>query len=199
VSVRRERIDALLEHVKPELEALGTEAMDEIAQAEREANAKERRYHEAVEERAGVEKEISAIRTERESLPDQAYRAGMDEDYELEDTLKERYKNLRLALEALEDQQGSLKREIGELLPQPRGHELDAHIKATTSATGAAFAARKDMEHLKDSLTKALASAADPVVKEHAELLAEAQQLNRDREWALSPAGMGHRYVPLKQ
>ncbi len=171
----------------------GAEALAEIGRAQDEANAKERRYYEAVDELAGVEKKIAAVRTEREELPDRAYRAGMDEDYELEDTLKERYKNLRLALEALEDRQGSLKREIGELLPQPRGHELDAHIKTTTSVAGVAFAARKDMEHLKDSLTKALASAADPVVKEHTELLAEAQQLNRDREWALSPAGMGHR------
>jgi len=96
-------------------------------------------------------------------------------------------------------EQARVDKEAAALLPRGRGHDLDARITAATSATGAAFAARKDMEHLKDSLTKALASAADPVVKEHAELLAEAQQLNRDREWALSPAGMGHRYVPLKQ
>lgn len=191
MSVRRERIDALLEHVKPELEALGTEALDEIAQAEREAGAKEKRYYEAVDELAGVEAEIAAMTAEREELPDKAYRAGLDEDYELEDTLKERYKNLRLALEALEDRLGSLKREIAELLPQPRGHDLDARIKATTSATGAAFAARKDLDYLREEMTKALASAADPVAKEHTERLAEAEDLTRQRDWDLSPAGRG--------
>jgi hypothetical protein len=93
----------------------------------------------------------------------------------------------------MEDRQGSLKRELAELLPQqPRGHDLDARIKATTSVAGVAAAARKeDMEHLKDSLTKALASAADPVVKEHTELLALAEQLNRDRDWDRSPVGRG--------
>ena len=95
---RKEETEKLLADVVPRLEALGTEAMDEIAQAEREAGAKEKRYHEAVEQLAKVEKKIAAIRTEREELPDQAYRAGLDEDYELEDTLKERYKNLRLSL-----------------------------------------------------------------------------------------------------
>ncbi len=49
------------------------------------------------------------------------------------------------------------------------------------------------MEHLKDGLTKALASAADPVVKEHTELLAQAEQLVRARDWDLSRAGRGHR------
>jgi len=190
---RRERIDALLEAFGKEIEALGDEAMDEISDAQDEANAKERRYYEAVEERASVEAEIAAMTAEREELPDKAYRAGLDEDYELEDTLKERYKNLRLALEALEDRLGSLKREIAELLPQPRGHDLDARIKATTSATGAANTARKDMEHLKEGLTKALNAAVGPVVKQHADRLAETEQLGRDREWDLSPAGMGHR------
>jgi len=57
----------------------------------------------------------------------------------------------------------------------------------------AANAAHQDMEHLKDGLTKALASAADPVVKEHTELLAQAEQLVRARDWDLSRAGRGHR------
>ncbi len=191
---RKEETEKLLADVVPRLEALGTEAMDEIAQAEREAGAKEKRYHEAVEQLAKVEKKIAAIRTEREELPDQAYRAGLDEDYELEDTLKERYKNLRLALEALEDRLGSLKKEVAELLPQPRGHELDARIQASASVSRVANAARLDFEHLKKELMKSLDSEAAPVVKEGETRRAEAEQLNRDRDWDLSPAGMGHRY-----
>ncbi len=199
MSVRRARIDALLEAFGKEIEALGDEAMDEISDAQDEANAKEKRYYEAVEERASVDAEISAIRTEREELPDKAYRAGLDEDYELEDTLKERYKNLRLALEALEDQQGRLKKELRVLLPRGRGHDLDARILASASATGAAYRARADLEHLKEGLTKALNAAVDPILQAHTDRLAEAEDLTRQRDWDLSPAGMGHRYVPLKQ
>ncbi len=196
---RRERVDALLEAFGKEIEALGDEALDEIAQAEREANAKEKRYYEAVEERVSVDAEIAAMTAEREELPDRAYRAGMDENYQLEDELKERFKNLRLALEALEERCGSLKEEISRLLPRGRGHDLDARILASASVTGAAYRARADLEHLKEGLTKALNAAVDPILQAHTDRLAEAEDLTRQRDWDLSPAGMGHRYVPLKQ
>lgn len=186
---RRERIDALQEAFGKEIEAIGDEAMDEIGQAQYEADAREHLYHQAVEELAKVEAEISAAGTEREELPDKAYRAGLDERYEEEDELKERYKNLRLMLEALDDRRGSLKEEIAELLPRSRAHRLDARIHATTSVARNAAATRKDMEHLRDGLLKAMSTAVDPVVTEHRELVAQAEQLNRDREWDLSPAG----------
>ncbi len=188
---RRERIDSLLSAFGKEVEALRTEALDEIGRAEREANERKHRYHAAVEELEQVEREIGRLSSERDGLPDRAYRAGLDEEYELEDELKERYKNLRPAIEALEDRQGSLKGEVAELLPQPRGHDLDARIQATTSVARVAFAARSDMEHLQKGLTTALSTAVDPVVEEHAGLLALAEQQGRDREWALSPVGRG--------
>ena len=98
-------------------------------------------------------------------------------------------------------EQARVDKEAAALLPRGRGHDLDARILASASATGAAYRARADLEHLKEGLTKALNAAVDPVIREHTELLAETEQLNRDRDrdWDLSPAGMGHRYVPLKQ
>jgi F0F1-type ATP synthase membrane subunit b/b' len=54
-----------------------------------------RRHEDAASDLADVEAEIATLRAERETLPDRAYRAGLDEEYEREDELKERYKNLK--------------------------------------------------------------------------------------------------------
>ncbi len=128
---------------------------------------------------------------EREGLPDRAYRAGMDEDYALEDELKVRYKNLRPALEALEDRRGSLKDEMRRLSPRDRGFPTDAAMHNLGVAAGVASAAREDMEDLRRRLTKALDAATDPVVGEHKNLRATVEQLGRDAAWALSPVGKG--------
>jgi hypothetical protein len=186
---RKEKIERLMENAKREIEAIGTEAMDEIRAAGDEATERESRYYEAAEQLEEVKADIAATTDEREQLPNQAYRAGLDERYEEEDRLKERYKNLGLALPALWERQDALEAEMAELLPNSRGHRLDAAIQTTTSIARVASHARKDLEHLKEGLTKALDAAVNPVVKEHTDLLAEAEARNAEREWDHPLAG----------
>lgn len=50
-------------------------------------------------------------------MPNKAYRAGLDGEYELEDSLSERYRNLKPAIETLEERGESLRREIHSLNP----------------------------------------------------------------------------------
>ncbi len=104
---RREKIEELLADVLPKLEALKDDALARIGEVRGDASEKVSRHEAAAAELAGVEEEISALRAEREGLPARAYRAGLDEDYAREDELTERYRNLRPALETLEDRRGS--------------------------------------------------------------------------------------------
>ncbi len=188
---RAERIEELLAQVEPVLEALRDEAMREITAAKHEAEANAARHDEAARELAEVEAEASALIAEREELPNRAYRAGLDGDEELEARLSERYRNLRLALEALEDRRGSLKDEMRRLNPRGTGHPTDATAYNLGLASGVAYRRREELEDLRRRLTKALDAATDPVVDEHKNLRATVEQLGRDRAWALSPVGKG--------
>lgn len=188
---RKEKIEALLADVEPRLEALRDEAMEEIRGAREEADANVRRHEEAASGLAGVEAEISRLNAEREELPNRAYRAGLDEDYEREDDLKERYRELKPEIEALEARRDALSDELSRLDPRGGGHPKDVVIEHLGDVAGVAHGARADLEELKDALTRALDRAVGPVARAHDGTRATVEQLGRDRAWAESPVGRG--------
>lgn len=100
-----------------DLARIGTERTEAV---EAEASAAVSRYYDASAELERARHEITALEAERESLPARAYRAGLDEDFELEDELKEKYRNARPTLEALRKRVGELEEEIAALVgPNP--------------------------------------------------------------------------------
>ncbi len=184
MSTTRERVEELLQEVLPRLEGLREEALAEIGRVRRDANAKISRHEEAAAELALVEEDIEALSAEREGLPDRAYRAGLDEEYELEDELKERYKNLKPAIESLEDQQSSLKKELSRLSPNDRGWRNDAAIHHTSRVAGTASEERRALEELQDRLVKALDDTVGPVAKVHNDTRALVETWSTERAWA---------------
>lgn len=188
---RAEKISAILEETLLRLEDLHEDAMKEIAEAQETASANTARHGQAALELAGTEADISRYLSEREALPSAAYRAGMDEDYSLEDGLKVRYKNLKPALEALEERATELREEMRRLNPQGSDYPTAAREYQLAQAAGVAYTARTDLELLQARLTKALDEMRDPVASKHHTLRATVQQLGHDRAWAESPVGRG--------
>jgi len=180
---RRERVEELLADVLPKIEALKEQALDSIAEVRRDANEKLHRHEEATEDLALVEEEIESLRDEREKLPDRAYRAALDEEYRLEDELKERYKNLKPAIEHLEERRGFLKAELSELLPNGHGHRNDARIHHVARLAGTAHEERRALEDMRDRFVKALDEALEPVAKLHEGNKAQVEAWGTEREW----------------
>ena len=187
---RREQVEELLADVLPRIEELKQEALAEIEKARRDATQKASRYEQAREELARVEEEICARQAEREELPMQAYRAGLDGEFDREMELQERYRNLRPAIEGLEDRKSSLKGEIRQLLPNSRGHRNDVRIEAASRA-GAAYSEREVLEGLRDRLLKALDDALEPVTTAHDQARGLTESMSKERDWDLSPVGRG--------
>lgn len=180
----RERVEELLQEVLPRLEGLKEEAMAEIGRVRRDANAKISRHEEAARELEEVEGELEALTAEREELPGRAYRAGLDEEYALEHELTERYRNLRLAIESLEDRRGSLKEEMRRLSPNDRGWRNDAAIHHTSRVAGTAHEERRALEELRDQLVKALDDTVGPVAQVHNDTRALVETWSTERTWA---------------
>jgi DNA repair exonuclease SbcCD ATPase subunit len=179
----REKVDALLAGVLPRLEEIKEEALAGIGEVREDALAKIGRYQEASEELAQVEHELAVLRSEREGLPDRAYRAGLDEEYELEDELRERYKSLRPAIETLEDRRASLKGELDRLNPDDRGHPNDVLIRHHARVAGTAAEERRALEELRDRLVKALDATVEPVAGVHDQTRAQVEAWGRSRDW----------------
>ncbi len=132
----RERTERVIGELRGLAEDLAAEGRERTAGVEAEAEASVSRYHDATAELAAARKRIEAMQTERESLPNRAYRAGLDDEFALEDELKERYRNLKPALEALRERVAGLEAEIAGLVgPNPAlpgGTVYDAQITAYT-------------------------------------------------------------------
>jgi hypothetical protein len=188
---RRERIEELLADVEPVLQELRDEAMKEIGAAQERADANVARLLGACRELFTVEERIRALTEEREGLPSRAYRAGLDGDARMEEELTERYRNLRPALDSLEDRRGSLKEEVARLAPRATGHPNDGTIEQYAGVARVAGAARSELEGLRDRLTKALDAMVGPVASVHDNTRATVQQLGKDREWDQSPVWRG--------
>ena len=179
----REKAEELLADFLPRLKELKEGSLTEIAEVRRDANEKLHRHEEATAELALVEEEIESLRDEREKLPDRAYRAALDEEYRLEDELKERYKNLKPAIEHLEERRGFLKAELSELLPNGHGHRNDARIHHVARLAGTAHEERRALEDMRDRFVKALDEALEPVAKLHEGNKAQVEAWGTEREW----------------
>jgi len=188
---RAEEIQAILDEFIPRLIALRDDALREIAAAQEVAQANIDRHTHAQAERGEVEERIARLSSEREALPDRAYRAGLDEDYEIEDDLKERYRNLKPALEGLAQRAEALEREIVDLSPDGDSHPNNVIVRQYGKVAGTASGPRHELEGLKDRLTKALDASIDPVIRQHEDLKATVWQLGHDRAWDESPVGRG--------
>lgn len=179
----REKAEELLADFLPRLKELKEGSLTEIAEVRRDANEKLHRHEEATAELALVEEEIESLRDEREKLPDRAYRAALDEEYRHEDELKERYKNLKPAIEHLEERRRFLEAEKAELLPNGHGHRNDARIHHVARVAGTAHEERRALEDMRDRLTKALDEALRPVAKLHEDNKAQVEAWGTEREW----------------
>ncbi len=188
---RAEEIKSLLDEVLPRLDALRDAAMEEIDAASSTGQANITRHGEAAEELAGVEERISRLSEERETLPNRAYRAGLDGEYEQEDQLAERYRNLKPALEGLAQRAEELRREIASLSPDGDEHPNNVTVRQYGKVAYVASTPRHELETLKEKLTKALDASIDPVVKKHEDLKATVWQLGHERSWDESPVGRG--------
>ncbi len=188
---RREAIEEILSDVLPRLEALQEDSMGEIREAQGRADANVERHDAGAEELAVVESEIARMTAEREALPNRAYRAGFDGREEEEEELKARYRNLGPAIASLEERRGELRAEMARLNPGSSGHDKDCLIGQYAAVAQVANDARRDLEGLRDRLTRALDSMVAPVARTHDNTRATVQQLSTDRNWALSPAGRG--------
>jgi chromosome segregation ATPase len=188
---RAEEIRAMLDEFIPRLNALRDDAMEEIAAAQEAAQANINRHTGAQEELGRVEARIARLGAERESLPDKAYRAGLDGEYEQEDELAERYRNLKPALEGLGLRAEELEREIHDLSPDGDSHPNNVIVRQYGKVAGTASGPRHELEALKDHLTKALDLSIDPVVKKHEDLKSTVWQLGHERSWDESPVGRG--------
>jgi len=188
---RAEEIQGILDEFIPRLNALRDDAMEEIAAAQEIAQANINRHTHAQAERGEVEERIARLSSEREALPDRAYRAGLDEDYEQEDDLKERYRNLKPELEGLGLRAEALEREIHALNPDGDSHPNNVVVRQYGGVAGIASGPRHELEALKEKLTKALDASIDPVIRQHEDLKATVWQLGHERSWDESPVGRG--------
>jgi seryl-tRNA synthetase len=188
---RAEEIQAIEDEFIPRLNALRDDALGEIAAAQEVAQANIARHTHAQAERGQVEEQIARLGAEREALPDRAYRAGLDEEYELEDDLRARFRNLKPELEGLGQRAEELEREIHALSPDGDSHPNNVIVRQYGKVAGVASGPRHELEALKEKLTKALDASMDPVVKQHEDLKATVWQLGHERAWDESPVGRG--------
>lgn len=186
---RAEEVQAILDDFIPRLNALRDDALREVAQAQEVAQANINRHTGAQAELGQVEEQIARMGAERETLPGRAYRAGLDEEYELEYELTERYRNLKPALEGLAQRAEALEREIHALSPGGDSHPNNVTVQQYGRVAGTASGPRHELEALKEKLTKALDAAVLPVVKKHEDLKSTVWQLGHDRAWDESPVG----------
>jgi chromosome segregation ATPase len=130
----QERTERVIGEFRSLVEDLAESGRERVDGAERKAAEDVSRYHAATEELDAARREIAALENDREKLPNLAFKANMDEEFEREDELREKYRNTRPLLEALRGRVGELEAEIAALVgpnPTPRG-DLDAMIHAYT-------------------------------------------------------------------
>ena len=100
----KEKAQQILEEVLPAVRELAADGWALVEEAEREAYANLASLGRAIEEREDVAKRIEAIRRELESGPGRLARATLEENWQAEHAIRERYKRLKAELEALEEE-----------------------------------------------------------------------------------------------
>lgn len=157
--------------------------------ADREASERVGRYSEAADELRRAERDLASLRGERERLPGEAYRAGLDEEFEREDDLKERYKETKKEIEAAEDRVGSLKGELREIVPRPRfplgrdGSNLEATLHTSKPVGEAAREARDEIEGLRKRIEEALGDAREKTEGRYDKHRAWTSQMSVQLNW----------------
>nr|MDP9475545.1 hypothetical protein [Actinomycetota bacterium] len=81
----RERTERVVGELRVLVEDLEAEGRERTVGSEAAASERVSRFHDATDELAAARKQIDALEKERESLPNRAYRAGLDEDWAEED------------------------------------------------------------------------------------------------------------------
>jgi len=141
--------------------------LEEVREADKEGDRRYGRIRDLREERDGLGERISALEAERTGTPMEAYRAGLDEDYDREDSLKARFRVAGEELSQARDRAQEVEKELAGLVHNPQGHENDAVISAFKESVGVARSARTEIEELKQRVVKELDGALDPVAKAH--------------------------------
>jgi len=141
--------------------------LEEVREADKEGDRRYGRIEDLREEREGLGDRISSLEAERETQPMAAYTAGLDEDYDREDSLKARFRVAGEELSQARDRAQEVEKELAGLVHNPQGHENDAVISAFKESVGVARSARTEIEELKQRVVKALDQALEPVVKAH--------------------------------
>jgi predicted nucleic acid-binding Zn-ribbon protein len=181
--------DKLQEAEKAFLDALlaRKEALlEEVREADKEGDRRYGRIRDLREERDGLGERISALEAERTGTPMEAYRAGLDEDYKREDSLKLRYKAAGEELSQARDRSREVEAELSGLLTSHQGHENDGVISAFRESVGAARAARTELEELKQRVVKALDEHLKPVAEQHESAKGQMWAWNTERTNALA-------------
>ncbi|MDP9475488.1 MAG: hypothetical protein M3R38_07320 [Actinomycetota bacterium] len=163
-----ERTRRVVGELRALVEALEAEGREKTEAVEAEASVRVSRFHEACDELDATRRKIAALENDREKLPSLAFRANMDEEFEREDELREKYRNTRPALEALRARAGELEEEIGELVGPnrslPGGSVFDAMIQAYTRCRDAHRDAAAPLIQIQREVNRLLRDAVDPLV-----------------------------------
>ena len=159
----------MLGELRSLVEDLAEEGRARTEAVEAEAEERVGRFHGASEELAAARREIARLEKDREQLPSLAFKANMDEDYEREDELREKYRAIRPALESLRVRAGELEAELGELVGKnrtPRA-DLDAMIFGFERVRDAYGEAAAPLVSLQTRVSVLLSDAVDPLVGGH--------------------------------
>jgi chromosome segregation ATPase len=165
---RSEELDRLLADTMERFEDIVCASVGEIEEVGRDAAEAMRRYEEARISLDTTEGRLAELEAEREGLPDRAYRAGLDEDYRLEDELKGRYRELPGEIERLEAHRDRLLAELSSVRrdpahPDPDLDSLRVQSRQAARSSGAAFAARAELLGFRAELVAAIERATEPV------------------------------------
>jgi seryl-tRNA synthetase len=146
---------------------LAEEGRERTEAAEGEASERVSRFHDATDELDAARRKIDALENDREKLPNLAFKANMDEEFEREDELREKYRNTRPALEALRERAGELEEEIAGLVgPNPAipgGSVYDAMIEGYTRCRDAHRDAAAPLIEIQREVSRILRDAVDPL------------------------------------
>lgn len=156
MSSARERAEKLVEEVLPRVKEIAQEGWAAVEDAERVAYANLARLSRVQEERESLRLRSEAIRRELSDAPAKLAQASLDEDGQAENAIKERYKNLKVERESLEQRRGELTEEAHELMgpnasrPGHMPHPSEAEIyqrrrisRALNDAMGPLFVLEK--------------------------------------------------------
>ncbi len=121
--MREERIDALVAEAKALIEEISKAGREAVEEAEATAEGNVERHQELSEELSELRRQEERLTRDREELPMRAYRAGLDEEYQREDELQERYRLAGKELERIGERVPQIEAELAELSPRKSSHE----------------------------------------------------------------------------